>query len=321
MKIHYGFDSAGEIMNPVITTGSFDGVHVGHKTIIDRINQLAAMHGGESVLITFHPHPRKVLFPDTAGKNLLLINSQKEKIKLLSETGLDHLIIVEFTKEFSEISSVDFIRNILVKRLHAKKVVIGFNHHFGHNREGNFEYLYELGKYYKFGVEEIPEQDIHRETVSSTLIRKALLDGKIQRANAYLDHLYIIIGNLGDGSAACKALDFPIYRIQITDDSKLVPPDGVYAVSVLVNGLNFKGILNIKNSLPPEVRDIEDIIIDLHIFDQDGDGTIANIANLKGSDAIISFVKRIRDELEFSDMDEMSLRLLKDFQEVNELIY
>lgn len=321
MKIHYGFDSVGEILNPVITTGSFDGVHVGHKTIIDRINQLAAMHDGESVLITFHPHPRKVLFPDTAGKNLLLINSQKEKIKLLSETGLDHLIIVEFTKEFSEISSVDFIRNILVKLLHAKTVVIGFNHHFGHNREGNFEYLYELGKYYNFGVEEIPEQDIHRETVSSTLIRKALLDGKIQRANAYLDHLYIIIGNLGDGSAACKALDFPTYRIQITDDSKLVPPDGVYAVSVLVKGQNYKGILNIKNSLPPEVRDIEEIIIDLHIFSQDGNGTVTDIEKLKGSEANISFVKRIRDELEFSGMDEMSVRLLKDFQEVDELIY
>jgi riboflavin kinase / FMN adenylyltransferase len=328
MKIHYGFDSVGAIQNPVITTGSFDGVHVGHKTIIDRINQLAAMHDGESVLITFHPHPRKVLFPDTAGKNLLLINSQKEKIKLLSETGLDHLIIVEFTKEFSEISSIDFIRNILVKQLHAKKVVIGFNHHFGHNREGNYEYLYELGKYYKFGVEEIPEQDIHRETVSSTLIRKALLEGKIQRANAYLDHFYIIIGNLGDGSIACKALDFPTYRLQITDENKLVPPDGVYAVSVQVTGQSYKGILNIKNSLPPEVRDVGEIIIDLHIFsqdhngvNQDHDGGNNDIESMKGSEATISFVKRIRDELEFSGMDEMSVRLMKDFQEVDELIY
>jgi len=266
MKIHYGFDTATNIKNPVITTGSFDGVHIGHKAILDRINELASETGGESVLITFHPHPRKVLFPDTAGKNLLLINSQREKIELLSKTGLDHLIIVEFTKKFSEISSIDFIRNILVARLHAKKVVIGFNHHFGHNREGNFDYLYELGQYYNFGVEEIPEQDIHTETVSSTLIRKALLEGKIQRANAYLDHHYIIIGKLKKGSTSCEALDFHTLRVPVTEDSKLVPPDGVYAVSILIEGEYYKGILNIKNSLPPEIRKIEDITIDVHII-------------------------------------------------------
>jgi len=337
MKIHYGFEDVGELKNPVITTGSFDGVHIGHKTILNRINEIATVINGESVLITFHPHPRKVLFPDTAGKNLLLINSQQEKIELLSKTGIDHLIIVKFTKEFSEISSIDFIRNILVHQLHAKKVVIGFNHHFGHNREGNFDYLYELGQYYNFGVEEIPEQDIHQETVSSTLIRKALLEGKIQRANAYLDHLYIIIGKLGEGSASCRALNFPTYRLPITEDSKLVPPDGVYAVSVLIQNNYHKGILNIKNSLPPETRQMDDIYLDLHLFENQSTGDIeansdtsasrsyrekSSVHNtLRGKEATVFFVKRMRDELDFASKDEMKLRLANDLQEVGELIY
>ncbi len=327
MKIHYGFDNVGKLKNPVITTGSFDGVHIGHKFIIDRINEIASDIAGESVLITFHPHPRKVLYPDTAGKNLLLINSQKEKIELLSKTGLDHLVIIEFTKEFSEISSIDFIRSILVQKLGAKKVVIGFNHHFGHNREGNFDYLYELGQYYGFGVEEIPEQDIHRETVSSTLIRKALLEGKIQRANAYLDHLYIIMGTLKEGSSTCKALKFPTCRIPITDENKLVPPDGVYAISVLIENHYYKGILNIKNSHEPEKRKIEDILIDLHLFGEDdikgtknGSNSL-NHKNLIGKEAIIFFVKRIRDELEFEKGGDLKERLKADLQEVEELIY
>lgn len=317
MKIHYGFGTADTIKNAVVTTGSFDGVHVGHKTILDRINEIASTINGESVLITFHPHPRKVLFPDTAGKNLLLINSQREKVELLSKTGIDHLIIVEFTREFSEMSSIEFIRSILVGILHARKVVIGFNHHFGHNREGNFDYLYELGQYYNFGVEEIPEQDIHKETVSSTLIRKALLEGKIQRANAYLDHLFIIIGNLTNGSASCKALNFETFRIPLTDDSKLVPPDGVYAVSILVEGRYFKGILNIKNSLSPELRKMDEILIDVHLFTDPE----CHLSGMLGKEATVFFAKRIRDELDFSTGEEMKMQLAKDLLEVEELIY
>lgn len=324
MKIHYGFEKVGKLKNPVITTGSFDGVHIGHKFILDRINEIASDISGESVLVTFHPHPRKVLYPDTAGKNLLLINSQKEKTELLSKTGLDHLIIVEFTKEFSKISSIDFIRSILVQKLGAKKVVIGFNHHFGHNREGNFDYLYELGQYYGFGVEEIPEQDIHRETVSSTLIRKALLDGKIQRANAYLDHLYIIMGTLKDGSSTCKTLNFPTCRMPITDENKLVPPDGVYAISALIENHYHKGVLNIKNSFAPEDRKIDEILIDLHLFGEEhinSQEDFLNHKNLVEKEAVIFFVKKIRDELEFVKGGDMKERLKADLQEVEELIY
>ena len=249
----------------------------------------------------------------TAGKSLLLINSQREKIELLRKTGLDHLFILNFTREFSEISSNDFIRNILVARLKASKVVIGFNHHFGHNREGNFDYLYELGQYYGFGVEEIPEQDIHNETVSSTLIRKALLEGRIQRANAYLDHHYIIMGELREGSATCKQLNFRTLRINIDEENKLVPPDGVYAVNVMVDGEYYKGILNIKNSLPVEQRIIEEIMIDIHLFEVP--------VGLKGKPATVFFAKRIRDELQFTDQGQMIRQLESDITEVGELIY
>lgn len=313
MKIFYDLDHLDEIKNPVVTTGSFDGVHIGHKTILNRLNEIAANIGGESVLITFNPHPRKVLFPEAAGKTLLLINSQEEKIELLRKTGINHLIIVPFTREFSMMSSIDFIRNILVGNLKAKKVVVGFNHYFGHNREGNFEYLHELGQYYNFGVEEIPEQDIHHETVSSTLIRKALLEGKIQRANAYLDHHYIIISKLFDGSETCKEVNLPTLRIKIKEENKLVPPDGVYAANVLVEGVNYKSILNIKNSLALEIRNIEDIQIDIHLFEYKGD--------LIGQNATVFFAKRIRDELNFSSPEAMAAQLISDLAEVEELIY
>ena len=166
MKIFKNFDEAESIHNAVVTTGSFDGVHIGHKVILQRLKKLADETGGETVLITFHPHPRKVLYPDTAGKDLYLINSQREKIELLEKAGLDNLIIVDFTVEFSKITSVDFVKNILLNKVHARKIVIGFNHHFGHNREGDYEELRKLGIEYGFDVEEIPEQDIQNETVS-----------------------------------------------------------------------------------------------------------------------------------------------------------
>lgn len=232
MQVHYDFADCENIRNAVITTGSFDGVHVGHRVIINSINKLARGYDGESVLITFFPHPRKVLFPDSAGKELQMINTQREKIDLLSETGLDHLIIVTFTREFSMLSPVDFVRNYLVKKLNLKRAVIGFNHHFGHNREGNFDYLHELGKYYNFEVSEIEEQEIQNETVSSTRIRKAIQEGYIQKANAYLDSFMHSKGSIAKNrSTRIASMNF--YRQIIEEPEKLLPPDGFYAGSLV----------------------------------------------------------------------------------------
>lgn len=313
MRIFYDFDQLASIPFPVVTTGSFDGVHVGHKAIISRINKIAREIHGESVLITFHPHPRKILFPETAGKDLFLINSQREKIELLRKAGLQNLIIIAFTLEFAHISSIDFIRDILVARLHARKIVIGFNHQFGYNREGNFDFLKELGNYYNFEVEEIPEQDIHNETVSSTLIRKALQEGKIQRANAYLDHHYMIMGKLKAGSSELIGRNLNTVYINIEEECKLVPPDGVYAVRIEVEKDSFKGILNIKNSRSGDNRRIEDITIEIFPFDVP--------KPLTGKDAIVYFAKYIRAELEFNGTDELKNQLERDRLVVEELIY
>ncbi|HNY15152.1 MAG TPA: adenylyltransferase/cytidyltransferase family protein, partial [Bacteroidales bacterium] len=185
MRIFRGFENVDEIRNPVVTTGSFDGVHIGHKTILNRLRLLADRYQGESVLITFDPHPRKVLYPETAGKGLRLINSQEEKMELLRKAGLDNLIIVEFTREFSRTTSEEFVRDYLHGKLKAKVVVVGFNHHFGFNKEGDYKQLWGWREKFKFEAEEIPEQEVQHETVSSTKIRKAISEGYIQRANAY----------------------------------------------------------------------------------------------------------------------------------------
>ena len=194
MKIFRSFEEAKNIRNPVVTTGSFDGVHIGHKTILNRLKMLAEKYNGESVLITFDPHPRKVLYPETAGKDLKLINSQEEKLELLEKAGLDNVIIIEFTREFSKITSEEFVRDILHGILNARVVVVGFNHHFGFNKEGDYKQLWGWQEKYNFEAEEIPEQEVQHETVSSTKIRKAISEGYIQRANAYLDHYYMIMG-------------------------------------------------------------------------------------------------------------------------------
>lgn len=310
MEVHRGFDKLDHIKNPVVTTGTFDGVHLGHKVIINRLNFLAKEIEGESVLITFHPHPRKVLYPETHGKNLKLINSQQEKIQMLEKTGLDHLIIINFTKDFANTTSQEFVQDILLEKLHAKIIIVGFNHHFGHNREGDYNYLYKLTKDYNFRVEEIPEQDLENETVSSTITRKALLEGRVQRANAYLEDFFIITGKLKDGNQKCKEIGFPSLEIEIEEDVKLIPNEGVYAVSLSCDNKNYRGMLNIKmlsNSEFPSVQ--------IHLFNYH-----SKIV-LKEKDATITFHKRMRDELQLSDIRSLKNQLAKDKQVIEELIY
>lgn len=314
MQVHYGFDNINTIRNPVITTGSFDGVHLGHKVIINRINEIARSIGGESVLITFYPHPRKVLYPETAGKNLMFILSQREKIELLSKTGLDHLIIVKFTLEFSKISSVQFIRDFLISKLNARYIVVGFNHHFGHNREGDYEELKQLSLAYNFMVEEIPEQDIQQETVSSTTIRKALLEGKIQRANAYLDHYYMIIGALGKGSHFFAEAGFPTLSVQIEEAGKLIPPEGVYAVSLEWNNAAYRAMVIIWSEISDEVTNpMVSRNVELHILNFDG--------TLHSSDAYIYFHKQVQEKLDITDNRSLHHQLTNAAKQVDELIY
>lgn len=301
MKVHKGFSNI-EITNAVVTTGSFDGVHVGHKVIINRLIQRAGELGGESVLITFYPHPRKVLYPDSEGKNLRMINSQEEKIKLLEKLGLDHLIIVNFTIEFSRTTSIEFIKEYLIKRLSVKHVIIGFNHHFGFKREGDLEKLWELGRSFNFSVEEIPVQDIQNESVSSTKIRKALSQGNIQRANAYLDHPYVLSGKI---ESYCDIADFSVIRLSFEEIDKLLPPPGGYAISIQGEDARYKAALWI-------VRDLDQTLKYLFVFEE------SSFFNDQ-QEVCFHFHKRISNIEIIDDLNSESL--LREMTMVRDLIY
>ncbi|MCF8331163.1 MAG: hypothetical protein K9H84_01795 [Bacteroidales bacterium] len=308
MKIHYGLKSTEKVKNAVVTTGSFDGVHIGHKVIIRRLNILAAEIDGESVLITFWPHPRKVLYPDTKGKELKMISSQKEKVKVLEETGLDHLVIIEFTEAFSKVSSEEFIMDVLVGKLQAKRIIVGFNHYFGHNREGNFDFLRKIGQQHGFEVEEIPEQDIQNESVSSTKIRKALTEGNIQRANAYLNHIYMIIGPVADCGKPLKSKDVDTYGIRIEEKEKLIPPPGIYAVNVQWNDTRVRGVFF---HLPPINGNHSNLCFKL--FEKS--------APLLNQDVTIYFHKKIRGREFFKGNLPDTNKFLQALSETMELIY
>ena len=313
MRIHYSFDTAVDIKNPVVTTGTFDGVHVGHQVIIRRLNKLARDLGGESILITFHPHPRRVLYPETEGKDLMLICSQEEKIILLQETGLDHLIILEFTREFAKVTSREFVEDYLVSRLHARMVIVGFNHHFGYNREGDFSYLYQLGRQHGFDVEEIPEQDIHNEFVSSTKIRSALWEGNIQRANAYLDHYYFIQGESYAESDPTEFYGHPIFKLKIKEKIKLIPPDGVYAVNIAYSEYKYKGLLSIVNRQKIHDGLNHGISLDFCFMDPSH--------NITGGEVKVFLHKKIRNALLNGNVLQLKTLFKKDLREIDELIY
>ncbi|HQH41952.1 MAG TPA: riboflavin kinase [Bacteroidales bacterium] len=311
MRIYKSFDEAGYVRNAVVTTGTFDGVHVGHKAIINRLNRLANEVQGESVLVTFHPHPRKVLYPDSEGRNLRLILTQEEKIEHLRETGLQNLLIVPFTLDFSRITSHEFVTGYLLGKLHAKVIVVGYNHHFGHNREGDYSYLYELSKSLGFAVEEIPMQEIQNESVSSTKIRKALQEGNIQRANAYLDHLFCISGIASEGNPFLHAKGFPTSFLAISDPEKLIPPEGVYAIRARVNDAAYKGICNI---FFPDNNYDSTPSIEFILLEQAPPLT-------QGTKVRLFFHKRLRSFLHFPTPDDLIRQISSDKRQVDELIY
>jgi len=241
MEIHYSFDENYKILNPVVTIGTLDGVHAGHRAILKRLKVLSEKVNGESVLITFYPHPRKVLYPDTLGKNLKMICTQNEKIHLLQETKLDHLFIIHFTYEFSKVSAEQFVRNFLVNKLHAKVIVVGFNHHFGYDKQGDYQYLYEMKDYFGFMVEEIPQQEIDQETVSSTRIRQTLSQGLIQKANAYLQSHFPFFGKVLNIEKIDKELTKII--VQTDEEEKIIPPTGIYAGAFQYQSQKFKCLI------------------------------------------------------------------------------
>lgn len=306
MRIFRTFDEAAIIRNPVVTTGSFDGVHIGHKTIIKRLRMLAEKYDGESVLITFDPHPRKVLYPETAGKDLKLINSPEEKLLMLEKAGLDNIIIINFTVEFSQITSEQFVRDLLHGKLHAKVIVVGFNHHFGFNKEGDYKQLWNWQTLYNFEAEEIPEQEVYHETVSSTRIRQAINEGYIQRANAYLDHYYVIMGVSEEFHPPCDSGLPSLLKIAISEETKLIPPSGIYAASVEAGRESRKGMVMICR----KTGEIPEVLVDI----------MEENSFEPGLKVILYFHKRIIGSVCLSD--EKSIPKIRHArEEIEELIY
>lgn len=298
MKVFYDLNKALEIKFPVVTTGTFDGVHIGHKSIIDRVNEIAGKSGGESVLMTYHPHPRSVLFPD---EEIKIITTIDEKIELLEKAGLQNLIVFPFTKEFSKTSSLDYIKKILVDKIGTKKLVIGYNHMFGRNREGSFEHLLKYGPKYGFDVEEIPAQTVDQANVSSTKIRRAILEGNISLANEFLGHNFTFLGKVVHGNKLGRTIGYPTANLRVEDNVKIIPGFGVYAVKVHFNQNVYFGMMNI--GMRPVLPELS-FAIEVNIFDFD--------ANIYDEHVKIEVCKKLRDEENFENLELLKVKLQQD---------
>jgi riboflavin kinase/FMN adenylyltransferase len=299
MRIYEGINNFKRLDYAVVTSGTYDGVHKGHQKILQRMIEVAKGEGGETVLISFWPHPRMVLNNDPGF--LKLINTMEEKQELLRNIGINHLILIPFTREFAQTSSTDFIKNILVDSIGTRKLIIGYNHRFGKNREGNFNNLVRDSSKYGFEVEEIPKHEIDHLGISSTIIRKSLIEGDIPTANRYLGHSFTLNGLVIHGDKLGKTIGFPTANLQIEEAYKLVPGDGVYAVKVIVRGKEFNGMLNIGKR--PTV-DGSNRKIEVHIIGFNDDIYAEKIS--------IAFKKKIRDEKKFKSLDHLKIQLQKD---------
>ena len=307
MKIYHTLDDFTPLPKAVVTSGTFDGVHLGHQKILSRVKEVAEKIQGETVVITFWPHPRLVLYPEDT--TLKLLNTFEEKAELLREEGIQHLIRIPFTKEFSELSSEDFITRILVNTIGTKKLVIGYDHRFGHNREGSFEELKKNGPRYGFDVEEIPQQDVDHVAVSSTKIRKALDSGDLESATHFLGKPYTISGRVVKGDRLGRLMGFPTANIDIDTHYKLVPADGIYAVQVIYGHDAFGGMLYIghRPTIGGSHKSIE-----VNVFDFDKD--------IYGETLTIKFLHMIRSDAKFNDLDDLKKQLHRDKEDALKLL-
>jgi riboflavin kinase/FMN adenylyltransferase len=321
MKLYNSIDefaSAG-IAKTIVTTGTFDGVHLGHKVVLKRIKELAEKKGLQSVLLTFNPHPRTVLFPDKGAMQFLSTFAEKEA--LLKEAGIEHLIVHPFTRELSQVSAYDYVQNILVGKLHAKTLVIGHDHRFGRNREGSIKELKEWGPQLGFEVEEMNPFKSGEVTISSSKIRRAITEGDMLTANTYLGYTYGLHAKVVHGlNIGGKELGYPTANLEVEDQNKIIPGDGIYAVYVSVEGIRnkeqgvskdisltpysiplFKGMMSI--GLNPTVEG-KGRSMEVHIFDFDN--------TIYDKHLTVLFHKKIRNEEKFSSMDALKRQMDND---------
>ena len=286
------------LSNSVVTIGTFDGVHIGHKKIINRLVNIAKQEGLQAVVLTFFPHPRMVVQSDTKIK---MLNTIDEKNKLLEQQGIDHLVIKKFTKDFSRLSAQEYVRKVLVETLHVKHIIIGYDHHFGRNRTANIHDLKAFGEIYDFKVTEILAQEIDEVTISSTKIRQALNSGDVRTANTFLGYNFMISGTVVKGKGIGKTLNFPTANIRISESYKLIPKHGVYVVKTRILNTTVFGMMNIgvNPTVNGKLRSIE-----IHFFDFSQD--------IYGVYLEIEILKRLREEQKFDSLAELEKQLLKD---------
>jgi riboflavin kinase/FMN adenylyltransferase len=289
------------VRKPVVTIGTFDGVHLGHQKVISQLKNFASQHDGETVIFTFHTHPRLVTSPGET--NLRLLTTLNEKIALLEKYGIDHLIIYTFNREFSQLTYNEFVEKILVNKLKTHCLVIGYDHKFGKNREGGFEYLKQCAEKHQFFIERLDALEVEEESVSSTKIRNALQAGEIEKANQFLGYEFTLHGTVVQGKQLGRTMGFPTANIEASDKNKIIPGYGVYAVKVSVNGGKYNGMLNI-GTRPTFNNNADNRSIEVNIFDFDED--------VYGKAVTLEFLGKIRDEQKFEGISELARQLARD---------
>lgn len=300
MKLHTNLKSF-KATNPVVTIGTFDGVHLGHQKVILRLKEIAKKHNGESVIFTFYPHPR--LVTSTSETNLRLLTTLEEKKMLFEKFGIDHLVVYPFNKAFSELTYNEFVEQILVEKMKTRCLVVGYDHKFGKNREGGFEYLKKCAKKFNFEVEKLDALLVDEENVSSTKIREALQSGDIKKANHYFGYKFSLLGTVISGKQVGRKIGFPTANIKTSDKHKIIPGYGVFAVKIIVNNKNYKGMLNI-GSRPTFNKNADNRSIEVNIFDFSD--------NIYNHEIRLIFIDKIRDEQKFSGVEMLVEQLRKD---------
>ena len=302
MQIHRGYENVF-LVRPVVTLGIFDGVHLGHKSLLDRLVASAKAENGEAVVITFSPHPRLVLDKDSTS--LTFLTTMDEKIALLDNAKIDHLIVIEFTREFSMIAACDFVKDILVKKIGTKHLIIGYNHHFGRKGEGDFNTVRQCTESFDFRLEQVQGLQSETGAISSSLVRGELLQGRIEEANKLLGYGYSVSGTVMQGRKIGRTIGFPTANIRPGDQHKLIPGKGVYAVEVNSGGKQYQGMLNIGSN-PTVNSDASLRSIEVHILNFSGD--------IYGSEISVVFRKRLRDEIRFESVEKLVIQMQMDKQ-------
>lgn len=307
MKVIYDIAEFKPEKPVILTQGTFDGVHFGHQKILRQVVDEALQIGGVSVLLTFYPHPRLVLYPD--DNELKLLSTIEEKVDLVSALGIDYLIIMPFTQELSRLRADEFVRDILLEKLHLTKLIIGYDHRFGRNREGGMQEMVLFSETYGFELEEIPAQDISESIVSSTKIRQALLNGEVHQAGKYLGTAYVLRGKVEEGMQRGTTIGYPTANIRVNSSYKLIPKNGVYAVWVYIDEKKFEGMLNIGYN---PTFDDKKWSVEVHLFDFN--------QNVYHKEITVAFVSRTRDEQKFDDLQSLINQLKEDEKEIRAIL-